>query len=78
MEDCRPVATPQALGNIPESAAGDDSEDNDPNIPYRELVGCLQYLVQGTRPENANAVRTLGKYMSKYIKEHVVMAKRVL
>lgn len=62
MENCRHVATPQALGNVPEPVAEDEPGVNDPNLPYRELVGSLQYLVQGTRPEIANAVRTLGKY----------------
>ncbi|KAE8965425.1 hypothetical protein PF011_g28292 [Phytophthora fragariae] len=78
MENCRPVATPQALGNLPQPVGENEPGVNDPGIPYRELVGCLQYLVQGTRPEIANAVRTLGKYMSKYTKEHFVIVKRVL
>ncbi|GMF30505.1 unnamed protein product [Phytophthora fragariaefolia] len=77
MEGCRPVTTPQAVGDLP-GPGEDEPGVNDPSIPYRQLVGCLQYLVQGTRPEIANAVRTLGKYMSKYTKDHYVMAKRVL
>ncbi|GMF62836.1 unnamed protein product [Phytophthora fragariaefolia] len=78
MESCRPVTTPQAVGNLPDPVDDDQPGVNDPNIPYRELLGGLQYLVQGTRPDIANAVRTLGKYLSKYTKEHFVMAKRVL
>lgn len=78
MENCRPVSTPQTLGNQPEPVEEGQAGVNDPNVPYRELVGCLQYLVQGTRPEIANAVRMLSKYMSKYTREHYVMAKRVL
>jgi hypothetical protein len=42
------------------------------------VVGCLRYLVQGIRPEIANDVRTLGKYVSKYTKEYYVMVKRAL
>jgi len=41
-------------------------------------VGCLQYLVQSSRPELANAVRALGKYLNKYTHEKYSMAKRVL
>ncbi|GMF24220.1 unnamed protein product [Phytophthora fragariaefolia] len=70
--------SPQAVGDLPGPGGEDEPGVNDPSIPYRERVGCLQYLVQGTRPEIANAVRTLGKYMSKYTKDHYVMAKRVL
>ncbi|KAE8999541.1 hypothetical protein PR001_g19029 [Phytophthora rubi] len=78
MESCRPVATPQDVENLPDPVDDDQLGVNDPSIPYRESVGGLQYLVQGTRPDIANAVRTLGKYLSKYTKEHFVMAKRVL
>ncbi|GMF39835.1 unnamed protein product [Phytophthora fragariaefolia] len=59
MESCRPVTTPQAVGNLPDPVDDDQRGVNDPNIPYRELVGGLQYLVQGTRPDIANAVLCL-------------------
>ncbi|GMF25087.1 unnamed protein product [Phytophthora fragariaefolia] len=78
MESCRPVTTPQAVGHPPDPVDDDQPGVNDPNIPYRELVGGLQYLMQGTHPDIANAVRTLGEYLSKYTKEHFVIAKRVL
>ncbi|OWZ14254.1 polyprotein [Phytophthora megakarya] len=47
-------------------------------LPYRELVGPLQYLVSASRPDIAHAVRNLGKYLSNYTFEHPFMAKRVL
>ena len=78
MEECRPLSTPQALWNLTEPVEDNHTDINNPKLPYRELVGSLQYLVQGTRPELANAVRTLGKYMSKYTKEHFVLAKRIM
>ncbi|OWZ15100.1 reverse transcriptase [Phytophthora megakarya] len=36
------------------------------------------YLVSCSRPNNANAVQTLGKFLTCFMKEHEVMAKRVL
>ncbi|KAG3078746.1 hypothetical protein PI124_g18685 [Phytophthora idaei] len=78
MDSCRAVSTPQALSLLPLPASSDQDDVNDPKIPYRAIVGCLQYLVQCTRPELSNAVRTLGKYLSKYTRENYVMAKRVL
>ncbi|OWZ04704.1 Methylmalonate-semialdehyde dehydrogenase [Phytophthora megakarya] len=51
MENCRPVSTPQVLGNQPEPVEEGQAGVNDPNVP---------------------------KYMSKYTREHYVMAKRVL
>jgi hypothetical protein len=78
MEKCRAVATPQTVGALPLPAASDAEEVNDESLPYRAIVGCLQYLVQCSRPELANAVRTLGKYLNKYTHENYSMAKRVL
>ena len=34
------------------------------NIPYRELVGTLLWIANGTRPDIAYAVTTLAKYNS--------------
>ncbi|OWY92083.1 polyprotein [Phytophthora megakarya] len=78
MENCRAVPTPQTVGELPMPATSDGEGVNDPDLPYRAIVGCLQYLVQGSRPELANAVRTLGKYLNKYTRENFVMEKRVL
>ncbi|KAE8180027.1 hypothetical protein CF336_g9438, partial [Tilletia laevis] len=49
----------------------------DPSI-YRAIVGCLAYLAQGTRPDLAFAVSTLGKFSSDPTEEHMEAAKRVL
>ena len=38
----------------------DMTKTNDPNLQYRELLGALEYLVSFTRPDIANAVRSLG------------------
>lgn len=53
-------------------------EVNRDEVPYQEAVGSLQYLVLCSRPDIANAVRTLGKYLNCYTKVHFVMAKRVM
>ncbi|OWY93283.1 LOW QUALITY PROTEIN: Copia type Polyprotein [Phytophthora megakarya] len=75
IEECRPVITQQALGNLLEPTEDGQPGVNDPNIPYRELVGCLQYLLQaGTRKCGSDT----RKYMCKYTKDHFVMAMRVL
>ncbi|OWZ04384.1 Gag-pol Polyprotein [Phytophthora megakarya] len=79
MEGCASVATPQLRGVELEaeermSAQQIASQDFD----YRVLVGSLKYLVRGTRPENANVVRELSKYLSCYNKTYWVAARRVL
>ncbi|KAF0702861.1 hypothetical protein AaE_015669 [Aphanomyces astaci] len=48
------------------------------NLPYRELVGSLQYLVTCTRSDIANAVHNLSKYVSCYDESHWKQAKRVV
>ncbi|RAW38178.1 hypothetical protein PC110_g5547 [Phytophthora cactorum] len=78
LDSCRAVSTPQTLSPLPLPATSDQDDVNNPKVPYRAIVGCLQYLVQSTRPELVNAVRTLGKLLSKYMLENYVMAKRVL
>ncbi|OWZ05324.1 Retroelement pol Polyprotein [Phytophthora megakarya] len=45
---------------------------------YRGIVGSLQYLVRGTRPDIANAVRELSKFLSCYNRTHCDAARRVL
>ena len=51
---------------------------NDPNVPYREFTGELQYLVTCTRPDIANAVRSLGQHIDDYTTETHAREKRVL
>ncbi|KAE9283969.1 hypothetical protein PR003_g26983 [Phytophthora rubi] len=81
MSKCKAVPTPQAKGNFP--LPGDPDKEPvcvnmDPDVDYQSIVGSLQYLVCCSRPDIANAVRTLGKFLNCYTKEHFVLAKRVL
>lgn len=81
MNKCKPVPTPQVKGNFPVPGNPDVESvcvNPDPDVDYRQIVGSLQYLVQCTRPDIANAVRTLGKFLNCFTREHYVLAKRVL
>ena len=44
----------------------DSTKIHDDNLPYRELVGELQYLVMCTRPDISNAVRSLRRRTDAY------------
>jgi Reverse transcriptase (RNA-dependent DNA polymerase) len=79
LEHCTPVDTPQAIGTVlePGEKLTPDIEKK-LNLPYRRIVGELQYLVRGSRPDIANAVRELSKFLSCYNKSHLHAAKRVL
>ncbi|KAF0685715.1 Aste57867_22436 [Aphanomyces stellatus] len=73
-----PVSTPEVVGQVLEPSKLNPSEMKTLNLPYRELVGSLQNLVTCTRPDIANAVRSLSKYLSCFDESHWKQAKRVL
>ncbi|KAE8911626.1 hypothetical protein PF003_g4602 [Phytophthora fragariae] len=73
MENCNGCATPEAVS---ESTAVVPATSD--YMPYRELVGALQYLVGASRPDIAHATRHLGKYLACYDHTHYAQAKRVL
>ncbi|CAL1672543.1 unnamed protein product [Lasius platythorax] len=58
--DCKPVRTPLDT-NIKLHDAIDDSDGDELKLPYRELLGSLMYLVQGTRPDIAHAVSAISQ-----------------
>jgi hypothetical protein len=72
MEDCKPVNYP--MGNF---LLGPPTTPM-PELLYRELVGCLQYLSVATRPDITFAVSQLSKHLNSYDETHMTAAKRVL
>ena len=80
MTNYKPVPTPQIQGNFKMPGNPDMAPvcvNPDPDVDYRQIVGSLQYLIQCTRPDIANAVRALGKFLNCYTREHYLVAKRV-
>lgn len=63
MSDCNPISTPcdtnQKLSLTMQSEVKDEKIKD---IPYQEAVGCLLYLVQGTRPDIAFAVNDVSRF----------------
>jgi len=53
MDDCKPSQTPMELKLSLEAAKKDDPLANSSSIPYRSALGCIQYLVTGSRPDLA-------------------------
>lgn len=77
MADCKPQPTP-AVSNI--RLRKDDGEllDKEGKSQYMEIVGSLNYLSGGTRPDLAWAVGDLCRHMSAPTTVHLMAAKRVL
>jgi hypothetical protein len=79
MLDTTAVLTPQTCNAELEPETGmTPQEMKAQNLPYPELVGSLAHLVRGTRPDIANAIRVLSKYLTRYNKSHWLAAQRVL
>jgi len=79
MVDCNTEPTPQAKSIVLEKEESMNPEQIAAQpFDYRGLVGSLMYLVRGTRPDIANAVRELSKFLSCYNKSHYRAAQIVL
>ncbi len=60
MDKCKPVVTPlDPRVNLKNAEDGD--QEVGPKVHYREAIGSLLYLAQGTRPDIAYAVSRLGQ-----------------
>jgi len=77
MRDCKPARTPLNAGAKLHELK-DEDDISDPGLPYRELLGSLMYLAQGTCPDIAYAVSALSQYNTCYSKTHWTCAKKVL
>jgi hypothetical protein len=78
MESAYPVRIPMTVAGVKLQDASPEEHEKCNNLPYRSLVGYLQYLASGSRPELATAVRILCKFLNTYGVAHWRAAKRVL
>lgn len=74
MESCKPVSTLLTAG----SKLTQQSDSEDSNLPFRELVGALMYIAQGTRQDVGHTASALSQFNSSYDKQHWQAAKRAL
>ena len=73
MSNSKPVSTPLAnhfkLSSEQCPKTDKDIEDMS-NVPYASAVGCLMYTMVCTRPDLAQAVSQVSKFMAKPGKQH--------
>lgn len=72
MSDCKPVGTPLDPNGKWERANDDETKN-----PFKELLGCLQYLTLTSRPDISAAFNTLSKYQSCASEIHWTGLKRI-
>jgi len=76
MEQSKPISTPMDKNCMKQL---ENSADDSPiEAPYREVIGCLIYLVTCTRPDISFAVSKLSQYLQNPKQCHLIAAKRIL
>ena len=75
MEDAKDVVTPMDPAVKLNGIEDDSSEDR---FPYREAIGCLNYIATISRLDIAFAVNTLARHSNKPRNVHWQAAKRVM
>lgn len=81
LNNCRPVATPADPGNKLEASTSEETAEEIQemqNVPYKEAVGCLTYLAQGTRPDILLAVNKVSQFSSNPTRRHWEAVKRIM
>lgn len=83
MADCKPVMTPMDVNlkfkeKSEETTETEEEKEFLKRVPYQEIIGCLLYISQGTRPDICYVVNKLSKYNNKFEKQHWLALKRVL
>ena len=79
MQDSNPVATPEAGPPLSRAMSPTTQEERDwmQNIPYDRAVGQLNYLACGTRPDIAQAVNEVSRFLANPGPLHWVAVKRI-
>lgn len=77
MDDCHPVSTPldRHFQMSPLSHSNECKRAG--NVPFREAVGSLMYLVTGSRPDIAYAVGVVSRYLENPLEIHWNAIKRI-
>ena len=80
MAECKPTPTPLAAEVLEEdtSPITDEEAEVIKDMPWLQALGCLNYLVQCTRPDIATAVSSIAKFCAKPRLSYWMAVKRVM
>src|SRR5208337_1179921 len=74
-----PCRTPMVSHRLEKlTKTGDPEEYNPREEVYRSIIGSLMYLMIATRPDLANSVGIVSRYLANLSKEHLMAAKHIL
>src|SRR3954469_16406153 len=76
MSKANTANTPSDTSNPLQKAS--DTNVSDPNVPYRQAIGALTYLMLATRPDIAMALNKAAQYSSNHNETHWTAVKRIL
>ena len=75
MQDSKPAKTPMEVSSLNEEHSG---ECITKIKPYRELIGCLRYVMLNTRPDLSAAVNYYSRFQENATEAHWIGVKRIL
>ncbi|KAK9146217.1 hypothetical protein Sjap_006120 [Stephania japonica] len=81
MQDCKPISTPLSINFKLSSSISPSSEEERMEMsrkPYASAVGRLMFAMICTRPDIAQAVGVISRYMANPGREHWNAVKRIL
>ncbi|KAE8679209.1 Retrovirus-related Pol polyprotein from transposon TNT 1-94 [Hibiscus syriacus] len=81
MQDCKPISTPLSINfKLSSSMSPSNKEERMEmsRVPYASAVGSLMFAMICTRPDIAQAVGVVSRYMANPGKEHWNTVKRIL
>ena len=80
MATCTTLICPEEQGKLSmgQSPANKDEEMSMRDVPYAQLVGCIQYLVVCTRPDLAHATSQVSRFMQNPGPAHWKACTRIL
>ena len=76
--DSNAMSTPMEITSSKPSSTDMYQEQLAHDVPYRQAIGSLMYLMVGTRPDICYAVGKLSQYRENPLKSHWSSVKRVL
>ncbi|KAE8715220.1 Heat shock 70 kDa protein 15 [Hibiscus syriacus] len=81
MQDCKSISTPISINFKLSSSMSPSSEEERmkmSRVPYASAVGSLMFVMICTRPDIAQAVGVVSRYMANPCKEHWNTVKKIL